>query len=401
LAGFFQRYFSREKLVSLLVHRPLCWLLGLRAITRDELASNPVWKASTFGTPETVALGDALTVGEPPRAIRERFAPLEATLSAPFVAEVEDAELCGSRAIGFASRGRLVMETTTPLYSRRGHVAANVSRPCLRAHLRGRAGLPEVAAACSLHNDWSSNYYHWIIDSLTRLEAVEHYQRITGVRPKIVIRASPSRMQRDSLQLMGYGPEDCLLWDQPRMRVRKLVVAPLRRQFENGVYNVASARALRWVSDRIQSNLPEAGETAQAPAERIYISRSLAATRRVTNEEEVVAALEPLGFRSYNLETLSFAEQVRLFSRAWIVLGPHGAGMTNLIFGRKLTVIEFFGPDCPRCYAVKSRALGFRYGYLRFPAAKGDLRGQDADFAVDVPMAVGFVRRLLEEGGGA
>ena len=73
--------------------------------------------------------------------------------------------------------------------------------------------------------------------------------------------------------------------------------------------------------------------------------------------------------------------------------------MTNLIFGDNLKVIELFGPDCPRCYSVKARALGFEYGYLRHSAVAGDLRGQDADFAVDIPMMVDFVGKMLGEGG--
>jgi len=37
---------------------------------------------------------------------------------------------------------------------------------------------------------------------------------------------------------------------------------------------------------------------------------------------------------------MSFSDQVRLFSQAEIVVAPHGAGLTNILFAENLIVIE-------------------------------------------------------------
>jgi capsular polysaccharide biosynthesis protein len=62
----------------------------------------------------------------------------------------------------------------------------------------------------------------------------------------------------------------------------------------------------------------------------------------VINEDELLPVLEKFGFKVYYFESMTFREQVTLVSGAEIILGMHGAGMTNMIFmpeGRK--VVEF------------------------------------------------------------
>lgn len=66
--------------------------------------------------------------------------------------------------------------------------------------------------------------------------------------------------------------------------------------------------------------------------EKIYISRASASARRMVNEKELEAALSEAGFTIMTLEGRSFQEQVALFSRAKVVVGPHGSGLANVIF---------------------------------------------------------------------
>jgi hypothetical protein len=74
---------------------------------------------------------------------------------------------------------------------------------------------------------------------------------------------------------------------------------------------------------------------------RIYISRRDAKSRRVQNEEEVLKALLPLNFIPVTLTDLSVAEQLQVFSRADIIVAPHGAGLAFMTFcNQETTVIE-------------------------------------------------------------
>jgi hypothetical protein len=77
------------------------------------------------------------------------------------------------------------------------------------------------------------------------------------------------------------------------------------------------------------------------PAPRIFITRR--GPRSIINESEVLRALRPLGFESHCLEGMRLADQISLFSRAECVIGPHGAGLTNLVFCRPGTKVAEIG----------------------------------------------------------
>jgi hypothetical protein len=66
------------------------------------------------------------------------------------------------------------------------------------------------------------------------------------------------------------------------------------------------------------------------PSPRIFLARKK--ILRSYNQEEVFAALEPLGFVCVYTEDLSFLEQVKLFNSADYIVGPSGAAWSNLAF---------------------------------------------------------------------
>jgi len=81
----------------------------------------------------------------------------------------------------------------------------------------------------------------------------------------------------------------------------------------------------------------------------IYINRS---NRRLNNEEPLQYLLIQSGFTIVNLETVSLQEQVMMFHHAKIVIGFHGAGLTNLLYCTNSTIVfEIVDKDCVSpCY---------------------------------------------------
>ena len=60
-------------------------------------------------------------------------------------------------------------------------------------------------------------------------------------------------------------------------------------------------------------------------------------------DKEVSSFLAKHGFETVQAESLSISEQARLFAEAKIVLGPHGAGFTNIAFCKPGTkVVELY-----------------------------------------------------------
>jgi capsular polysaccharide biosynthesis protein len=101
---------------------------------------------------------------------------------------------------------------------------------------------------------------------------------------------------------------------------------------------------------------------------RILISRPRTSKDRgryMENEDELFRALEPLGFRRYTLDSMPVEEQVALFHDADIVVGAHGAGLSNVIFADRAKVLELFPASfvTPHYYFL-SKACGHAYRYV-------------------------------------
>lgn len=100
------------------------------------------------------------------------------------------------------------------------------------------------------------------------------------------------------------------------------------------------------------------------PYRRLYLSRK--GRRRVKNEAEVRAILKKFDFEIVEDVERSIEEQIRLFNEAAIIVGPHGAGFTNILWCQPGTkVFEFFyGGYTPPYFYYLSQLLGLDYSYL-------------------------------------
>jgi hypothetical protein len=114
-------------------------------------------------------------------------------------------------------------------------------------------------------------------------------------------------------------------------------------------------------------------------SKRILISRKLTHDQRISDADYEFVRKESLsaGYQELYLENLSFQDQVDAFFNAESVIAPHGAGLANLLFGRRdLSVLELAreldGDGSVRaCFFQFASMLGQKYHYLN--ATKGDL----------------------------
>lgn len=358
-------------------------------VTREQLLEqSQKYNLQKIGSQESLKFGDFDTFEPIPKIISQMIYPMQVEVIQPFICEIRNAEIVGSPPIGFNSEGQLILETTLPIFATpEVHIAKNVSLKTLISHklksVKHRENTIEVASIFT--NAWSSNFWHWTVDNLTQLEGLEYYEQQTGIKPKLIVEANMRSWQRDSLALLGYEESDLIIYDNSKRLVKKLIVPSFRRAYDN-IYGEISVSACRWLRQKILSNISNVDQIKsdrQSFVTKIVISRSKALGRRVINENEVMDALTPLGFSKYILEDLSYSDQVRLFAQAKIIIAPHGAGLTNLLFADNPIIIEFFSSYVGREFANLSRGLGFKYGCLGCQLPPGEVRQKEGDMIVD------------------
>jgi len=178
------------------------------------------------------------------------------------------------------------------------------------------------------------NYYHWMLEVLPKLHLFQ-LQGVAGKEAKIYVE-STQPFQIDSLDLLGIDPAARI--DSRRhqaVQSRSLWAAAIP-----GPSGDPHPWAVGWLRRSFFQALPPAGE----PIDCLVVSRRRARSRKIVNEDKLLAVLAPFAPRCVALEDFSLAQQIDLFRRARLIVAPHGAGLTNLVFARPdATVIELLG----------------------------------------------------------
>jgi capsular polysaccharide biosynthesis protein len=111
-------------------------------------------------------------------------------------------------------------------------------------------------------------------------------------------------------------------------------------------------------------------------ARKIFIARGpRSPNKRVfRNQAELDAMLRRHGVETVDPQAQTLEDQIDLFSRTSLIIAPHGAGMTNIIFrrGAPTRVIELFNPSLMSLhYFLLARAYGYDYHALANHGVEG------------------------------
>ena len=351
-----------------------------------------------YGPVEHISVSNAYYLQDMPSHLQEELQAQEYTIPSPYIFELNNIYLVGKYAIGLTPQGEFIRETSFPYYidNIAFHTADSLSLRVLTSYYVSPAS-QELPIACSLINSWNNNYFHWIVDTLTKLEGVRYYENKTGLKVPLIIPTYPTKWQIESLRYLGYKQEDLILWNSQKTLVRKLIVPSFRKQYKTeGIYNgYDSPQACLWVAQKIKQYVWENCNSSNDVHPYIYISRHKAVGRQILNEAELNTCLQKYNFRRYTLEDLTLADQINLFSQAKFIIAPHGAGLTNMIFSTNAKVIEICGVTPPNLvFANLGKSLGFQYGCLTNPD-NFQFRKEDGNIQVDLERLTSMMNMFI------
>lgn len=219
------------------------------------------------------------------------------------------------------------------------------------------------------------NYYHWLIQAVPAIDAA--IRRNEGRPVRLALRPETS-FQRDSLALLGYA-------DVPRLPILPDRQYALREAEYSGFLDGAAIFLTSRTEAATFARLRRAAPIKRPPCDRIYVARTDAPVRRMRNEAELIEPLRARGFRIVTPGTMPFREQVDLFRNASLVVGPHGAGLSNIVFCERETFIYELVPALYQnsCFTILADLCDLRYWADMF-ASLGAGEGFTGDWDVDV-----------------
>lgn len=231
---------------------------------------------------------------------------------------------------------------------------------------------------------WHGAYFHWITDVLPKVVLLKQY------RPNctILLPNSIKKHQKDSLEaVIGSAPI------KPSYSLKHS--ATLVFNFEFVSYTAPTGNYHEAVLNKLRNEIREYYKVKNNSCNRrIYISRAKASKRKVSNEENMIPILDQFNIEIHYFEDYSFKEQVLIASEAELIIGLHGAGLTNMMFmNSEKNILELRLPEDQTnlCFYSMASALNLKYWY-QFTEATQKLE----NYMIDVDEFGKVLKSILE-----
>lgn len=242
----------------------------------------------------------------------------------------------------------------------------------------------KIPGVCTIFRSIFSenNYYHTVIDHISRIYLIDQsiYKEIDEI--KLLVPNKLTKIEKYFFERISPKNISVKIINSNNIYCLENLIFPSFLSRQNSGYLPSTYLKYFW-----SKILPK---RSRNKINRIYISRKLTTSggmRCVLNESELIDQLKNYGFQKYSLENMPIEDQIELFYDAEIVIAPHGAGLTNLIFSEKIHVLELFSGTgvLPHFYYL-SKSLGHNYKYLC-----GKANDKNANFEADIDQVLKIV----------
>ncbi|WP_086613365.1 glycosyltransferase family 61 protein [Acetobacter indonesiensis] len=282
----------------------------------------------------------------------------------------------------FLQQGRLI--TDTNYLQSPDALAALTIRP--DDLIASPAGAEDVAA-CFDH--WDTNYYHWLVHTLPTLFQLKRQ----GFNGKLIL-PQLTPWQQETVRLVGFDPAHSILTQPGKHYAFKTV---LYTDYVRGAADFSPSALARNAYHALAAQAGVAGQEQRTL--NLFIERGAASNRAMPNEVALTQALTEAGFTAVRPETMSIAEQARLFAKARIVVGALGAGMANLAWCRPGTVVFELVPQHHQnpCTLSLATQMGLPYwGELVETGVEAESHVAGSQRAFNVPAIVQRAKQLAD-----
>ena len=216
-----------------------------------------------------------------------------------------------------------------------------------------RKDIVRVKQAISLRDSGEENYFHFFNDILAKLFFLTDNKIDVQSYPVIVSR---KLFEKEYFQF-------CLKNVRLMQSLKWIVQDKQFIQCDSVIFCKPLTHRLD-VWNRILESIPPIEPSMGE--KRIFLTRNKSRLRFIENQTEIDKVCHDFKLKMTDTEGLSFMEQISLFSNAELIVGIHGAGLTNMVFSTsRCTVLEIFPPPeydyLPYHYMMLAVMRGFSY----------------------------------------
>jgi capsular polysaccharide biosynthesis protein len=234
------------------------------------------------------------------------------------------------------------------------------------------------------------NYNHWLTRNLMKLSLTEENDEYSNL--PLLLHQDVKRFQNEFLELLDINPDRLI--HVPRHEIVRCDTLSVPTTFRN---HPLLRQGIDWFRNRVSGHM----RPSSAFSSRLYISRTDSAARKLLNEDELFGELQEIGFQRLLLGKMTVKEQIAAFAGAEIIVGPHGAGLTNMIFsppGSIMVELTSTFTEHMRDFRFIAEQMGqrcFTFTSNDYATIGNDYLNFNCDFFVDVEEVVCIIKEAL------
>lgn len=229
-----------------------------------------------------------------------------------------------------------VLEASLPTFHHKPDPEWFKRKPEYHAEVYGNEVLVIDEPCAIISNSNWKNYWHWHAQCITSIQAIKK----AGLFGKVKLVTPPLNEWRLK-SLLALGVEESMLIKVRAnlIRVKSIYRPSFVNKDNQPSLHPSSIETYRTIRDFYSNK-----KGFNTERRKIYVARFDAKNaRHLVNEEMLAERLRIQGFDIITPGQLSYEEQVEVFSQADVVVGAHGAGLTNIVFCEPgALVVEIF-----------------------------------------------------------
>ncbi|SEO44461.1 Protein of unknown function [Vreelandella aquamarina] len=211
-----------------------------------------------------------------------------------------------------------------------------------------------------------SLFSHWLFDCVSKIPLV----RDAGFNIKdfknIILNVANRPYHNETLNKLGV--DDGVVVERNKEGTVYLVedlidITPSRYKMVTPCWQVEYIRSL--FHDK------GASDCHTLPSKKVFINREKG-RRALIDDNKGLETLKDRGFEILNLDKITVSAAASIFNSADFVLGPHGAGFSNIVFSKpKTKVLESFSRHVSSEFFLLSQEIGVEHEFAEEPDEKG------------------------------
>ena len=184
-----------------------------------------------------------------------------------------------------------------------------------------------------------SNYAHWLFDIVPKIKILSLVYSLKNI--DYFYFSKLNRFQKETFRILKLNSVKIIDSKSNKHCLMENLIFCTHPNYIKGTFSSAQSNIPKWIINYLRKVFLPIGSKNIMKFKKIYIDRSDSSYNhcKIINDDEIQKYLKKHGFKVIRLSKYSLKKQISIFRYCDYIIGPHGAGMANLIFCKKKTKV--------------------------------------------------------------